>query len=467
MNVGWHSVFGFIFSCTSERNVIEMPNLRKICDEVFGEENHIADFVWHNKRGGGNDAKFVAVEHEYVIMYAKNIGSLDDLFVPYSPKYLSRYKEEDEIGRYFWDTFKRKSGKQYYPITCPDGTVLEKDELGNPISWLRSEARFYDDLKKGETRIISINGKWSVQFKQRIPEGKKPRTIYLEESILDNQGTTSTGSAEMLELFSKNVFSNPKPVELIKHFISFDTKGDDIILDFFSGSATTAHAVMQLNLEDKEKRQFILVQLPENLDKNFESASGTAKAQFEVAIDFLESIDKPHYLTEIGKERIRRAGKKLLEADGQIKLGDDARTPLDVGFKVFKLDSSNLKAWDGTPIEKTEQMQLLERMNDMIDNVKPDRSDLDMVYEIMLKMGIPLDWAVEKVKINHKTAYAIGENCTLLICLQEGVTADDVTAMCDYAPGKMVFAESCFANDTELANAHYILQDHELDLKLV
>lgn len=453
--------------CFISIDEIEMPNLRKICDEVFGEENHIADFVWHNKRGGGNDAKFVAVEHEYVIMYAKNIGSLDDLFVPYSPKYLSRYKEEDEIGRYFWDTFKRKSGKQYYPITCPDGTVLEKDELGNPISWLRSEARFYDDLKKGETRIISINGKWSVQFKQRIPEGKKPRTIYLEESILDNQGTTSTGSAEMLELFLKNVFSNPKPVELIKHFISFDTKGDDIILDFFSGSATTAHAVMQLNLEDKEKRQFILVQLPENLDKNFESASGTAQAQFEVAIDFLESIDKPHYLTEIGKERIRRAGKKLLEADGQIKLGDDARTPLDVGFKVFKLDSSNLKSWDGTPVEKSEQMQLLDRMNDMIDNVKSDRSDMDMVYEIMLKMGIPLDWAVEKVKINHKTAYAIGENCTLIICLQEGVTADDVTAMCDYAPGKMVFAESCFANDTELANAHYILQDHELDLKLV
>ena len=171
---------GVIFISIDE---IEMPNLRKICDEVFGEENHIADFVWHNKRGGGNDSKYVAVEHEYVLMYAKSINELSELFVPYSPDYIKRYKEEDEKGKYFWDTFKRKSGKQYYAITCPDGTVLEKDEFGNPISWLRSEARFYYDLKIGEVRIIKVNENWSVQFKQRIPEGKKPRTIFLEESI--------------------------------------------------------------------------------------------------------------------------------------------------------------------------------------------------------------------------------------------------------------------------------------------
>lgn len=160
---------GVIFISIDET---ELHNLKKICDEVFGEENFVADFVWHNKRGGGNDAKFVAVEHEYVIMYAKNVHELAELFVPFSPQYLLRYKEEDEIGKYYWDTFKRKSGKQYYPITCPDGSVLQYDELGNPISWLRSEARFKEDLSKGEVRIVKIKDNWSVQFKQRLPEGK-------------------------------------------------------------------------------------------------------------------------------------------------------------------------------------------------------------------------------------------------------------------------------------------------------
>ena len=220
---------GVIFISIDET---EMHNLKKLCDEIFGEENFVADFVWHNKRGGGNDAKFVAVEHEYVVMYAKNVRELSELFVPYSPQYLLRYKEEDEQGKYFWDTFKRKSGKQYYPIACPDGTVLQYDDLGNPISWLRSESRFKEDLAKGDIRIIKIKDNWSVQFKQRLPEGKKPRTIFLEESIFENQGTTADGSRETLEHIGKNVFDNPKPTELIKHLISFNTSENDIILEF-------------------------------------------------------------------------------------------------------------------------------------------------------------------------------------------------------------------------------------------
>lgn len=329
---------GVIFISIDET---ELHNLKKICDEVFGEENFVADFVWHNKRGGGNDAKFVAVEHEYVIMYAKNINELSELFVPFSPQYLLRYKEEDEQGKYYWDTFKRKSGKQYYPITCPDGTVLQNDELGNPISWLRSEARFKEDLSKGEVRIVKIKESWSVQFKQRLPEGKKPRTIFLEESIFANQGTTADGSSETLELFSKNVFDNPKPTALIKHLLSFNTSNDDIILDFFAGSGTTADAVMQLNKEDNSNRRFILVQLPVLIDPENKN-SKTAK----VAYDFLQELGKTNNLCEVSKERIRRAGKKLTENNGQLSLQD--KPPLDVGFKVFKLDTSNLAKWDSS-----------------------------------------------------------------------------------------------------------------------
>ena len=438
---------GVIFISIDE---IEMPNLRKLCDEVFGEENHIADFVWHNKRGGGNDSKFVAVEHEYVIMYAKNVNELNELFVPYSPEYIKRYKEEDEIGKFFWDTFKRKSGKQYYPITCPDGTVLEKDDLGNPISWLRSEARFYDDLKIGDVRIIKINDRWSVQFKQRIPEGKKPRTIFLEESIFEQQGTTGDGSAEVLNLFTKNLFSNPKPINLIKHLLSFDTSENDIILDFFSGSATTAQAIMQLNQEDGQNRKFICVQLPAICDEKSEAFKNGYKN-----------------ICEIGKERIRRAGKKILEENTQVKLGDEEKSPLDVGFKVFKLDDSNLKIWDNTPITGDNQLELFkERVTSMIQSVKDDRTDMDVVYEIMLKMGVPLDIPVSYVEINNKVVYIVGE-FLLMIALFDDITADDIDAIAAYAPAKIICAEQSFKDDSALSNAHYILRDKQIELKLV
>ena len=167
---------GVIFISIDEN---EADNLKKICDEVFGSYNFITQFVWQNKKGGGNDSVYVATEHEYAILYAKNKVSLAAFYEKYSPEYEKRYKEKDEIGRYFWDTFKRKSGKQYYPIVCPDGSVLQYDEDGNPISWLRSKKRFESDLNFGEVRIIpSTLGGWSVQFKQRMPLGKKPRSIF-------------------------------------------------------------------------------------------------------------------------------------------------------------------------------------------------------------------------------------------------------------------------------------------------
>ena len=438
---------GVIFISIDET---ELHNLKKICDEVFGEENFIADFVWHNKRGGGNDAKFVAVEHEYVVLYAKNVNELSELFVPYSPQYMLRYKEEDELGKFFWDTFKRKSGKQYYPITCPDGTVLQYDELGNPISWLRSEPRFKEDLAKGEIRIVKIKDNWSVQFKQRLPEGKKPRTIFLEESIFEKQGTTADGSAETLELFCKNVFDNPKPIGLIKHILSFNTEDDDIIIDFFAGSGTTAHAVMQLNSEDNQNRRFILVQLPALIEPDNKN-SKTAQTAYE----FLIEQGMKNNLCEISKERIRRAGTKINKGD--------------TGFKVFKLDTSNLVKWDSTPTE--DKNEIYQRMSLLKETIKPDRNDLDVVYEVMLKLGIPLDYPIQEVSVNDKRAYSIGEDCLVLICLdygKDGITADDVKLMCeDYTPAKIVASEQAFKDDVSLSNAHYILKDHNIEMKLL
>ena len=246
---------GVIFISIDEN---EMKNLIHLMDEIYGEKNHIADLIWKKKKGGSNDSKHIAVEHEYIVFYAKNIDSLPNLFSQYKNGYSSRYNLSDDIGKYYWDTFKRKSGKQYYPIKCPDGTVLELDENGNKISWLRSEKRFLSDLKSGDAKIVQLNGKWSVQFKQRQPTGKKPR------SILDSFGTTSDGSQELLEIFKKNVFDNPKPSSLIEYLLSFTTNNNSTILDFFAGSGTTFHAVEKANSQDNTNRQCILITNNEN-----------------------------------------------------------------------------------------------------------------------------------------------------------------------------------------------------------
>lgn len=249
----------------SEKGVIfisiddnEQATLRILLDSIFEENNFISELIWQKKKGGSNDSRHVATEHEYIIMFAKNKNTLENIYIEYGNEYVSRYKEEDEKGKFFWDTFKRKSGKQYYAITCPDGTILEKDKNGEPISWLRSEARFLSDLALGETRIVKINGKWTVHFKQRQPEGYKPR------SIVSDYGTTSDGAADVKNIFNvTNIFNNPKPVSLLEFLIKFKQK-NLTILDFFAGSGTTGHAVMKLNAEDGGNRKFILCTNNEN-----------------------------------------------------------------------------------------------------------------------------------------------------------------------------------------------------------
>jgi len=431
---------------------IEFSNLRKVCDEIFGEDNHIADFVWQNKKGGGNDSKYVAVEHEYVIMYAKNEVNLHNLFEPYKPSYLSRYKEEDKDGKYFWDTFRRKSGKQFYPVTCPDGSVLEFDELNNPISWLRSETRFLDDVEKGEIRFIKINNKWSIHFKQRLPEGKKPRSIFLEESIWSTIGTTSSGSDEVLGLFGKNVFSNPKPIGLIRHLLSFNTKENDLILDFFAGSGTTSEALFRANSIDGSKRNFILVQLNEPISE-VNASSDADKITIRNAISILNELDKKLFISEITKERIRRAGEKI-KLENKDKESIDK---LDIGFKAFRLDSSNIQAWDGNPDNLAEQLDIFEN------NIKTDRSEEDILFEILLKYGLDLTVPIEEKLIAGKKVFSVGQG-TLFICLSDGITpviSEGIGAWrqeLNSVRCTVIFKDTGFQSDKDKTNAMQILK---------
>ncbi len=239
-------------------------------------------------------------------------------------------------------------------------------------------------------------------------------------------------------------------------------------MDFFSGSATIAHAVMQLNAEDGGNRRFILVQLPEACDDKSEAYKAGYKN-----------------ICEIGKERIRRAGMQLMQSvtSGVGSLRGTGwgcgmpNTPaewdyaigniLDIGFRVFKLDSSNLKEWNAAPVQGEQVELLTDRMNEMTQRVKPDRTDMDMVCEIMLKLGVPLTYTVNKLDIGGKAVYTVGDDSLLLICLAPDVVPEDIEAMADYAPAKVIISRESFADDTAMANAYYILRDRGIELKLL
>lgn len=426
----------------------ESKNLKHICDEIFGAGNFVAQLIWQNKKGGGNDSKYIAIEHEYILVYARNIENLHDFYEAYSQDYIKRYKEKDDKGRFFWDTFKRKSGKQYYPITCPDGTVLQYDEDGNPISWLRSRARFESDVKIGDVRIIKINEKWSVQFKQRIPQGKTPRSIFTTESVISDQGTTSTGAADVYEYFKKDVFSNPKPVTLVNFLISFILEDDDIILDFFSGSGTTAEAIMRANIAGNKYR-YILIQLQENIDAMLNSSSANARRIAENAVSVLDDLQKPHTITELAKERIRRAAKKIAEEHPDAKF--------DGGFRVLKCDSSNMKDVYYNPDQYEPSL-----FSKLEDNIKEDRTPEDLLFQVMLDLGVLLSGKIEETTIAGKKVFNVEDNY-LIACFDEDITEETITAIAKQKPYYFVMRDSSMANDSVATNFEQIFAAYSPD----
>lgn len=410
----------------------EVKNLISVCNIVFGEENFVAQLIWQNKKGGGNDSIHIATEHEYILVYAKNKNSVGELYESYSEEYAKRYKEEDEIGRFYWDTFKRKSGKQYYPITCPDGTVLEYDNDGNPISWLRSKSRFDADIKAGEIRIIENGDGWSVQFKQRMPQGKKPRSIFTTDTVITELGTTSTGSSDVYDYFKKDVFSNPKPVQLIEFLLGFGMGQDDIVLDFFSGSATTAEAVMKLNEQDRGKRKYILVQLREDIDNMLNSSSANAKRIAENAVQVLDEMNKEHFITELAKERIKRCSVKYKNCD--------------TGVRVLSLDTSNMKDVYYNP-EATQQTL----MDFLSDNIKEDRTPEDLLFQVMLDLGVLLSSKIEETEIAGKKVFSVADDF-LIACFDTNVTEETVKAIAAKKPYYAVFRDSSMASDSVATN---------------
>lgn len=465
---------------------IEVHNIRKLCDEVFGEENFVAQLIWHSRQNKDNrNISGTSIDHEYIVCYTKQFGN-----------------------RVFRGT-DRKTNQYTNPDNDPRGPWTSANMVGLATADARPNLHY--DLNHPDTGMNygcpAKGWRYDKNTMQRLisedrilwPEnsgGRPRRKTFLYElsenlpgfsSIIEEGIYTNTATKEITNLFNGHWFDFPKPTILLKNLISQVTESDDIILDFFSGSATTAHAVMQLNAEDGGNRQYIMVQLPEICDENSEAYKAGYKN-----------------ICEIGKERIRRAGVKIQEENDKLKQVSmlereedislftvaartkgskgveqvktlfeqvDISRDIDTGFKVFKLDRSNLKTWDTSLVDadKPEQMDILaQRMNDMISTIKPDRIDIDMVYEIMLKMGVSLTYPVTPVKIEDKRAYSIGEESLLLISLQEGLTIEIIEHMADeYTPSKIILSEKCFEDDTAMSNAYYLLKDRKIELKLL
>lgn len=447
----------------------EVHNLKKVCDEVFGEENFVSELVWERAYSPKNDAKYISNSHDYVLMYVKSIENFKIGRLPRTEEANARYTNPDNDPRGVWKStdmsVKTYSESGDYPITTPSGNIIYPP-AGR--CWSLSKKSFEERLMDNRISFGS-NGNGAPRIKTFLTElkfeGMAPQSILFYKDV----GHSQEGRQELKALFDdKGYFDGPKPLRLLKRLLTLaNLESDSIILDFFSGSATTAHAVMQLNLEDGGNRKFICVQLPEVTDEKSEAYKAGYKN-----------------ICEIGKERIRRAGNKLMQeiTSGQGRLDGSGwgcgmpttknewhyaiNNILDIGFKVFKLDTSNLLEWDGTPIPEHNQLEFANRLNKMIDGIKSNRTDMDVVYEIILKMGYTLDTNVSYVEIGDKIAYVVGE-MSLIVCLCNGITAEDIEKLADFKPEKIVMSDSCFADSVIMSNAFYIFRDRGVELKLV
>lgn len=406
----------------------ELDNLKKIFNEIFAESNFVGEFIKQSKIGGGSDSKHIVKEHEYVLCYSKNINRTSEMYIEHDEEYLRRYKEQDTNGRFFWDTFARpglqikEEESLIYPITCPDGQIIK-------MRWIRSKERFQQDLEKGVIRFVNkVDGSWSIQFKQYLNvSGKKPRSMTMDF------GGSIEGKKDLISLFSNDrLFDYPKSVRFLSIILKLLDLDNGIVLDFFSGSATTAHAVMQLNAEDAGNRKFIMVQLPEKTDEKSEAF----KAGY-------------NNICEIGKERIRRAGEKikneLVEKNQKAGMLEDSVDPdkLDIGFKVYKLDSSNFNVFDSSSKD----------INNIFnhDVFLSDRSQLDILYEILLKYGV-FDKPVEVLNINNKEAYSVAYGHMIVFINQE-ITEQDITELVALKPREVIIDERGFKTDNDKMNA--------------
>lgn len=463
----------------------EQENLKKVCNEIFGESNFISQLIWR-KKTGASDAVGFSVISEYILVYVKNISYVQTTFTKdLNAHDVNRYKLSDEYeerrGKYYIDNLDR-GGIHYsdslnYPITCPDGTITypngRKTFTQEGWTWTWGKEKLEWGLKNGFIEFRKSSTKdsgWAVCYKNYLNVNNKDelvaRSAPHKNMIMDILNTSAT--LEIQKLFGNKVFQYTKPSELLKLLISFVNTRNGLILDFFSGSATTAHAVMQLNAEDGGNRKFIMVQLPEKCDEKSEAYKAGYKN-----------------ICEIGKERIRRAGQKIIE-DGKLghididknklmqrtfieeenkfedkyalkttpAISKDILKNLDIGFRVLKLDSSNMKDVYYSPSD-TEQTNLL----DLVSNIKEDRSPEDLLFQVMLDMGVMLSSDIKTLDIKGKKVFNVNDG-NLVCCFDENLTDEVVTEIAKMQPLYAVFRDSSMSSDSVAVNFDQIFDTY-------
>ena len=412
----------------------EIENLRKVCDEIFGESNFVAQLIWERAYSPKNDARFISNSHDYVLMFAKDINQFVIGRLERTAEANSRYSNPDNDPRGDWKpsdmSVKTYNVESDYPITTPSGRVVEPP-AGR--CWSLSKNAFFERLR--DNRIwFGPDGNSVPCIKRFLSElkfdGMAPTSILFYKDV----GHSQEGAKEVVALFGdKGVFDGPKPVRLLQRLITLaNLKDDSIVLDFFSGSATTAHALLKTNAEKEKHCKFILVQLPEEV-------SETKKDQGYKTI------------CEIGKERIRRAGKKIKE-DSPLTIQD-----LDTGFRVLKLDSTNMEDIYYTPKDISQA-----NLFSLVDNVKPDRTAEDLLFQVMLELGATLDSKIATEVVSGKTIYNVADGY-LVACFDKDVTDEVVTTIAKMHPLYAVLRDTSMATDSTATNFEQIFKTYSPD----
>lgn len=416
----------------------EAANLLKVCNDIFGESNFVADLIWQKKFSRSNDATYFSTMHDHILCYCKsNIMQNENGWriglLPRDGEIPNGYANPDNDPRGVWTSviLSAKSGSDslLYEIQTPSGRKVLPP---SGRYWSCSKDTF--EKWKADGRIwFGSNGDGTPRkktFLSEVQQGLRPNTILFQDSVGNNQ----EAKQETKALFNGyGVFDGPKPVRLLNVLLKIaNTKDDSIILDFFSGSATTAHAVMKLNAEDGGHRKFIMVQLPEKTDEKSEAYKAGYKN-----------------ICEIGKERIRRAGRKIKEDAGLTAPAD-----LDIGFRCLRLDESNMKPVYYTPEEISQQ-----DMFSLVDNVKSDRTPEDLLFQVMLDLGVLLSSPIEMKEIAGKKVFNVADGF-LLACFDHDVTDETVKAIAQMKPYYAVFRDSSMANDSVATNFDQIFETY-------
>ena len=414
----------------------EQENLKRVCDEIFGESNFVAQLIWEKKYTIANDAKYFSDNHDYILCFAKNKEAFAIGKLPRTEEMNAAYKNPDNHPKGPWKAT---------PLHARSGSSSSANfsyTFKNGITFTPPTGRFSAYSEETLKAMDENNEIWFGKDGKSIPsrktflcdlknDGVVPRTII----SYSEGGHNHEADEEMKGLLKKKVFTSPKPSKLLHLLLTIgNVKNDSIILDFFSGSATTAHAVMQLNAEDGGNRKFIMVQLPELTDEKSEAYKAGYKT-----------------ICEIGKERIRRAGKKIKE-DSPLTTQD-----LDTGFRVLKLDSSNMEDIYYTPKDISQA-----NLFSLVDNVKSDRTAEDLLFQVMLELGATLDSKIETEVVAGKTIYNVADGY-LVACFDKDVTDEVVTTIAKMHPLYAVLRDTSMANDSTATNFEQLFKTYSPD----